>query len=129
MKEASAFESSAGRLARKNDYIIKNVYCSFLFVSILTAIVATVGMMIDNIVVGRFLGTESFSAMGIVKPISLIFSAFGNISASGGVTMAARALGRGDKNKVCSIFTTTVLYCVAVGAALMAGCWIFTSVT
>lgn len=125
MKEASAFESSAGRLARKNDYIIKNVYRSFLFVSILTAIVATVGMMIDNIVVGRFLGTESFSAMGIVKPISLIFSAFGNISASGGVTMAARALGRGDKNKVCSIFTTTVLYCVAVGAALMAGCWIF----
>lgn len=102
----------------KNDYIIKTVYRSFILISIITALVATMGMMIDNIVVGQFLGTDCLSAMGIVTPISLIFSAFGNVSSSGGVTIAARELGRNNKEKVCSIFTVTITYCLIIGAFL-----------
>lgn len=102
----------------KNDYIIKTVYRSFILISIITALVATMGMMIDNIVVGQFLGTDCLSAMGIVAPISLIFSAFGNVSSSGGVTIAARELGRNNKEKVCSIFTVTISYCLIIGAFL-----------
>lgn len=102
----------------KNDYIIKTVYRSFILISIITALVATMGMMIDNIVVGQFLGTDCLSAMGIVTPISLIFSAFGNVSSSGGVTIAARELGRNNKEKVCSIFTVTITYCLIIGTFL-----------
>lgn len=102
----------------RNDYIVKKVYRSFILTSIITALVATMGMMIDNIVVGQFLGTECLSAMGIVSPVSLIFSAVGNISSSGGVTLAARELGRGNKEKVCSIFTVTCVYCLIIGSCL-----------
>ncbi len=110
---------------RKNDYIVKSVYRSFVFVSIMTAIVATAGMMIDNVVVGQFLGTECLSAMGLVSPVSLVFSAVGNISSSGGATMAARELGRGNKEKVCSIFSVTMLYTLVTGGILTIGGWIF----
>ena len=34
-------------------------------------------MLIDNIIVGRYLGSESLGAMGIVGSVSLVFSAIG----------------------------------------------------
>ena len=68
----------------KNNYVVKKVYRSFVLVSILTALTATLGILIDNIVVGRFLGVAALGAMGVVGPISLIFSAFSNICSGGG---------------------------------------------
>ena len=35
----------------KNDYVVKKVYHSFVMVSILAVLAATVGMTIDNIIV------------------------------------------------------------------------------
>ena len=64
---------------RKNDYVVKTVYRSFVLVSVLSALTATAGMLIDNIIVGQFLGAEALGAMGVISPISLIFSAFSNI--------------------------------------------------
>ena len=58
----------------KNDYIVKKTYLSFVVVSILTSLTAIVGMLIDNIIVGQTLGSDALGAMGIVGPVSLIFS-------------------------------------------------------
>lgn len=108
-----------------NDYVIKSTYKSFIVVSILSALIATVGMMIDNIVVGRYLGTDCLAAMGIVSPISMILSAIGNISSSGGATMAARELGKGNKEKMRSVFTISMGYTVVTGAVMMLAIFFF----
>lgn len=110
----------------KNDYIVKKTYLSFVVVSILTSLTAIVGMLIDNIIVGQTLGSDALGAMGIVGPVSLIFSAVGNISASGGGAKAARALGRGEKEKFCEIFTTNVIFVVVTGLILTAAGLCFT---
>ena len=102
----------------KNDYIVRHLYRSFVIVSILTALTATVGMLIDNMIVGCFLGSDALGAMGIVGPVSLIFSAFGNICSGGGTARASQALGRGDREQVCRIFTVTILFAFLVGTAL-----------
>ena len=68
----------------KKASVVRSVYRSFVLVSILTALTATLGMLIDNIIVGRFLGTNALGAMGVVSPISLIFSAVSNICSGGG---------------------------------------------
>lgn len=99
----------------KNDYIVKKTYLSFVVVAIMTSLTATVGMLIDNIIVGHALGSEALGAMGIVGPISLIFSAVGNICSSGGGAKAAQALGRGQKDRLCQIFTVNVLFVLVVG--------------
>lgn len=110
---------------KMNDYVIKSTYKSFIVVSILSALIATVGMMIDNIVVGRYLGTECLAAMGIVSPISMILSAIGNISSSGGATMAARELGKGNKEKMRSVFTISMGYTIVTGAVMMLAIFFF----
>lgn len=102
----------------KNDYIVRDLYRSFVIVSILSALTATAGMLIDNMIVGCFLGSDALGAMGVVGPVSLLFSAFGNICSGGGTARASQALGRGDREQVCRIFTVTILFAFLVGAAL-----------
>ena len=102
----------------KNDYIVRKTYYSFVLVSILSSLTATAGMLIDNIIVGRYLGTEALGAMGIVGPVSLIFSAIGNICSGGGGARAAQALGRGERDQFRLIFTTNMLFVLAIGTIL-----------
>lgn len=111
----------------KNDYIVKKLYISFVVVSILSALTATAGMLIDNIIVGAFLGDESLGAMGIIGPISLIFSAFGNICSGGGTARASQALGKGDTEKIHQIFSVTMIFVLISGAILTAIGLIFTT--
>lgn len=101
-----------------NDYIVKNVYRSFVVVSILSAMTATIGVLIDNIIVGHFLGEVALGAMGVVNPISLIFSAFGNVCSGGGTARSAQAIGRGDTEQVQRIFTVTMTLAAASGIIL-----------
>ena len=98
----------------KNDYIVKKTYYSFVISAILTSLTATVGILIDNIIVGQYLGAAALGAMGIVGPVTLIFSAIGNLC-SGGATRAARALGKGKMQDVNIIFSTNVFFVLGVG--------------
>lgn len=102
----------------RNDYIVRKTYYSFVLVSILSSLTATAGMLIDNILVGRCLGSEALGAMGIVGPVSLVFSAIGNICSGGGGARAAQALGRGDRDQYWLIFTTNTLFVLVTGAIL-----------
>ena len=102
----------------KNDYIVRKTFYSFVLVSILSSLTATAGMLIDNVIVGRYLGSEALGAMGIVGPVSLVFSAIGNICAGGGGARSAQALGRGERDQFCLIFTTCMLFVLIVGTIL-----------
>lgn len=110
----------------RNDYIVRKLYYSFVTVSILSALTATVGMLIDNIIVGRYLGSDALGAMGVVGPVSLLLSAFGNICSGGGTARASQAVGRGDKKQVCRIFTVTMLFAFLSGIILTAVGLLFT---
>lgn len=109
----------------RNDYIVKKLYVSFIVVSILSALTATAGMLIDNIIVGMFLGDDALGAMGIIGPISLVFSAFGNICSGGGTARASQALGKGNAEKMHQIFSVTMLFVLLSGAILTIAGMIF----
>lgn len=111
----------------KNDYIVKKLYISFVVVSILSALTATVGMLIDNVIVGAFLGDEALGAMGIIGPISLVFSAFGNICSGGGAAKTSQALGKGDTERTHQIFSVTMIFVFISGALLTAVGLVFTT--
>lgn len=110
----------------KNDYVIRKIYQSFMLVSILGVLTATVGMLIDNIIVGQFLGTNALGAMGVVGPIASLFSMVGSISSSGGTAQAAQAVGRGDQNRLNRVFTSAMLYNIVLGVIFMAVGMVFT---
>lgn len=101
-------------------YIVNTVYRSFLLVCVLSMVSATLGGLIDNVIVGRFLGKEALGAMGIVSPVMFLFMTLGVLCASGGAIMVSQALGRGDTEQVRNVFSTAVYFDVLVGAAVCA---------
>ena len=102
----------------KNNYVVKKVYRSFVLVSILTALTATLGILIDNIIVGRSLGVAALGAMGVVGPVSLILSAFSNICSGGGAARVSQAIGRGEREKVNNVFSVTMVFIFVSGGLL-----------
>ncbi len=79
---------------------------------------ATLGTLVDNVIVGRFLGTEALGAMGIVSPVMFLFMALGVICASGGAILVSQALGQGDTERVRNVFSTAICFDVIAGIAV-----------
>lgn len=110
----------------KKNSVVRKTYRSFVLMGILTALTTTLGMLIDNVIVGWSLGSVALGAMSIISPVSLILSAFGNICSGGGTARAARAMGRGSQAQVNGIFTVTMFFAVAAGALVTAAGLLFT---
>lgn len=102
-----------------NDFVVKKVFRSFLLVSILTVFAATLGMMIDGIVIGNFMGRQEFTAFGVSSPVFLILVAVGNIFSSGGSNLCAVYIGKGDVNRLKNVFTITIISTMVFSLLLM----------
>lgn len=101
-----------------NDYLVKSTYRSFLMTSVISAFTIMLGGLIDNIIVGQFLGVTKLGTMGIVAPISFLFAAIGMVGNTGGNILASRALGRGDMDGVRNVFSVMMLFGVLIGLVL-----------
>ena len=68
---------------KNNGQIISRLFRKSV-ISIIAAAVATmVGIVIDGIVIGRFLGPDSMAAYGLVTPVINLATAFSGILATG----------------------------------------------
>lgn len=104
-----------------NDYLIKKGFNSFLFVSILATLAATVGMLVDGMVI-KYLGQESVSAFGMSSPVFILIAALAGIFSNGGTTLCSNYIGRGEGEKIKLNFTVTCLGAVAVGIVVTLVC-------
>ena len=98
-----------------NDYLIRSTYRSFMVTAVLTALTVMLGQLIDNIIVGQFLGVSKLGTMGIISPIGFLFAAIGMVGNTGGSILASRALGRGTIDEVRNLFSVMVLFGAAIG--------------
>lgn len=101
-----------------NDYLVRNTYRSFLLVSVLSLMSGMLGGLVDNIVVGQFLGAGPLAAMGIVMPVMFLYMSLGTLCASGGSILVSHALGRGDMDQVHNIFSAAVLFDFVAGGVI-----------
>ncbi len=98
-----------------NDYLMKKVFRSNLAISIMALLAATIGMLVDGIVIGRFLGTECVSAFGLASPIFIVIAAVAGIFSNGGAACCSNHMGRGEGGKVRLNFTVTMLGALLLG--------------
>lgn len=67
-----------------NDKLIKKVFYSYLAISILSSLTATIGARVDGIVIGQVLGPVCVSAFGISSPVVILTAAIAGIFSNGG---------------------------------------------
>lgn len=106
--------------------MIKKLFRQMLLTQILSAMTVTLCMLIDSIMIGRFLGIESMSAYGYSTPVLLVFAAVGSMLSAGIQVMCGRTMGSGDKEGTNACFTVSVALTAIFSIVGMAAVLIFT---
>lgn len=107
--------------------VIKKAFEGSLVVIIVSMITAAIGMLVDGIMIGSFLGVECLAAYGIVSPASLIISFIGGTLGTGIQTVCSRYIGRGDIARANGVFNAATI--VGIVVSLLFGVVIFAFAT
>lgn len=121
MRKASPAQANGG------SRIIRNTFYASLFVYIVSNMAATVGSLVDGILIGQFMGLDSIAAFGLASPIAMVYVLFGAVIATGARQRFTRRIGCGDLDGAKGIFTLSVLLSVGLAVFLMIVILVFAS--
>ncbi len=85
--------------------MIKNVFKQMIWTQILSAMTVTLCLLVDNIMIGQFLGEDSIAAYGLTTPVLLVFAAFGAMISAGIQVVCGKTIGKGDEKGTASCYT------------------------
>ncbi len=105
---------------KNNGKIINKLFRNSVISIILAAIATMLGIVIDGIVIGRFLGSDSMAAYGLVTPVINLSTAFSGILATGAQIICAQHLGAGSKSRARRAFSMCMVITVIVSVLMMA---------
>ena len=94
--------------------MIKKVFKQMIWTQILSAMTVTLCLLVDNIMIGRFLGEDSIAAYGLTTPVLLIFAAFGAMISAGIQVVCGKTIGKGDETGTDSCYTMSVILCIGI---------------
>ncbi|MBQ7247999.1 MAG: ATP-binding protein [Lachnospiraceae bacterium] len=103
--------------------MIKRVFRQMLFSQILSTLAVTLCMLIDSIMIGRFLGVDAMAAYGFANPILLAFTAIGCMLSNGIQYVCSSYMGKGDTRSIDKCYTTVLI--VGIGIAVLGMALIF----
>lgn len=106
--------------------MIKKLFKQMLLTQILSSMTVMLCMLIDSIVIGRFLGVDSMTAYGFSTPILLVFAALGNMVSAGVQVLCGKAMGSGDRKGAHACFSVSVFIMLAISVVGVAGVMLFT---
>ena len=89
--------------------MIKKLFRQMLVTQIVSSMTVTLCMLIDSIMIGRFLGVDAMSAYGLASPLLLVFAAFGSLISAGVQVMCGKTVGAGDREGTDACYTDTLL--------------------
>ena len=96
--------------------MISRLFRQMLITQVVSAMTVTLCMLIDSIMIGRFLGVDSMSAYGLASPLLLVFAAMGSMIAAGVQVVCGRAVGSGDRSATDACFSASVSLAAGISA-------------
>ena len=116
--------------------MIRKLVRQMLTAQILSALTVSLCLLIDSIMIGRFLGDGALTAYGLANPVLLVIGAVGTMLCAGAQVACSKSLGRGDQEETNIGYSSTIasggvfslafmalamLLCVPIARALGAG--------
>ena len=84
------------------------------------------GIVIDGIVIGRFLGPECMAAYTLATPVTNLVTALSGLMTEGTQVLCAMNLGKGNVKRARNVFSVCMIATLAVSAVLVCGVLFFT---
>lgn len=79
-----------------------------LTAQILSALTVSLCLLIDNAVIGKFLGVDAVAAYGLSNPVLLIIGGLGSVLSAGVQVSCSKSLGKGDLEEINRGFSSSV---------------------
>ncbi|MBR6159135.1 MAG: ATP-binding protein [Lachnospiraceae bacterium] len=96
-----------------------------MITQVISSMTVTLCMLIDSIVIGRFLGVDAMAAYGYTQPVLLAFAAPGAMISAGIQVVCGNTLGSGDRDETDSCFTVSVALTALISVLGLAAVLIF----
>ncbi len=102
------------RLLLHNEVFLKGVLVKYIIPSVFAMLSLFLGAIIDNILIGIFLGEDGLSAMSLVSPLYLFYYTIGATIGIGGSLAANHYIGKREYSKYKSIFSCALILMILV---------------
>lgn len=102
-----------------NGQIIRRLFRSSLISVIAASVAAMLGLLIDGVIIGRFLGEESMAAYGLVSPLNTLALAISSVLATGSQVVCAQYLGQGKPEKARRVFSMVMCVTLVLSVVLV----------
>lgn len=99
--------------------MLKRTFNNMVIAQIFSALTIILCLLIDSIMIGRFLGVDAIAAYGLSNPLLLAFAAIGSMISAGVQVQCSKSLGSGDTDSNNTYFSVTVALCVLVAVVGM----------
>ena len=99
--------------------MIRKVFSQMLVAQILSAMTVMICMLVDSIMIGRFLGVDSMTAYGLASPVLLVFAAFGSMLSAGVQVLCGKTVGSGDREGTDVCYSASVILAVMISVTGM----------
>jgi len=87
--------------------MIRKLFRQMMVTQIVSSMTVTLCMLIDSIMIGRFLGVDAMAAYGYTQPVLLAFAAPGAMISAGVQVVCGKTMGSGDREGTDACFTVS----------------------
>ncbi|MBQ9543928.1 MAG: ATP-binding protein [Clostridia bacterium] len=89
--------------------MIRKLFRHMLVTQVLSAMTVMICMLIDSIMIGRFLAQDAMTAYGLASPVLMVFAAVGSMMTAGIQVICGRTVGSGDREGTNVCFSTSLI--------------------
>ena len=105
--------------------MIKKLVRQMLTAQIFSALAVSLCLLIDIVVIGRYLGDEAMAAYQLANPLLLCIGALGTLLSAGVQVACGRSLGTGSRKETNAGYSSAVMVAAVVSVLFMVAVLIF----
>ncbi|MBR6229194.1 MAG: ATP-binding protein [Eubacterium sp.] len=106
-----------------DDRIIKKMLTGTMVVMVVTVLSTMLGMLVDGIVISRYLGEAYTAAYGIANPIFNLLVAVNGVLAAGIQVLCSKHIGSGNFERAKQVHTVSMIMALIISVVLMLVMW------
>ena len=93
--------------------MIHKLFKQMVVSNIISAMAVMLCLLIDSIMIGRFLGVDAMAAYTLSNPVLLVFAGFGSLMSTGIQVVCSQAMGRGDEKTINNCYSLSLMVMAA----------------
>ena len=107
--------------------MIRKLVRQMLTAQIFSALTVSLCLLIDSVMISRFLGENAIAAYGLSNPLLLAIGAIGTLLAAGIQVVCGKALGRGSREEANAVYSSSVAVTAVVSLLFLVAVVLFRS--